>query len=295
MLLIRAEQIEAMRRAARERLARATVEELHYSSPHAMLGLSEAETEARLQTALAKAGRYSLDTVRDIRAFVRLCYRVGPNFDEYPPFQRILTSGSSSPLGTLFLRASDEDWIAAAVYDIVGRSRDVTEAALGEHASPAFLRTEGVGLSLAKLTLEHAAAYHEQALHPDVWRLAGLEPLTEVEDLEDQIRAVQDTPNQEAHAMIHASAGFVGAIILDHDGPEADLFYWVGRPFWGKGIATVAVTQRIAMLRGHPTIRQVTAEVYVGNLPSLRVVEKSGFTPVPEEAEEGTLRYRVQI
>jgi RimJ/RimL family protein N-acetyltransferase len=295
MLLIRADQVRALHRATRERLARGTVDELYHSSPHAMLGLSAAEIESRLQTALAKADRYSLYTLRDLKAFVQLCYRVGPNFDEYSPFQSILTSRSSSPLDTLFDRATDEDWNAAAVCDIVGRSLDATEPAGRECASPTFSRAEGAALTLVELTTKNAAVYHQQALHPDVWRLAGLEPLVRVADVERCIRMMQADPDQEGLAIIHTREGFVGAITLRHDGPTAQLLYWVGRRFWGKGVATAAVRQRIAMLQGHPMIRQVTAEVFAANAPSLRVLEKCGFARAPEEAEQGARRYRFHI
>lgn len=295
MLVIRGDQLEALHRATRERLARETVDELYRSSPHAMLGLSAAETEVRLQTALAKADAYSLYAVRDLRAFVRLCYRVGPNFDQYPPFQRILTSRSFSPLETMFDWANDEDWIEAAVCDIVGRSRDATEAAAGERANPTFSGADGVAVSLVGLTPEHAAAYHQQALHPDVWRLADLEPLVRVMDVERHIRMMQADPDREGLAIIHPSEGFVGAITLDHDGPTVRLLYWVGRRFWGKGVATAAVRQRMAMLQGNPMIRQVTAGVFAGNAPSLRVLEKCGFARAKEEAEQGARRCRFHI
>lgn len=294
MLVIRSEQMEALSRVARQRLARETLDELYHSSPHAMLGLSPAETEARLQTTLAKANSYSFYTVRDIRAFVRLCFRIGQDFDLYPPFQEIFTSRPSPRLGALFERATDADWAAAAVYDIVGRSRDAAEQP-AEGASPSSSVADDVSVSLVALKPEHAAVYHRQVLHPDVWRLADLEPLADLEDVEDYIRSMLDAPNRVGHAIVHTDLGFVGAIVLRHNGPTARLLYWVGRRFWGKGVATAAVRQQIALLRGHPTIQQVTAEIFAGNAPSMRVLEKCGFVAATQKAEQRSRRYRLPI
>lgn len=58
----------------------------------------------------------------------------------------------------------------------------------------------------------------------------------------------------------------------------ADLTFWVGRPFWGKGIGTAAV--RIATSYAFDTLglERVQAFVYDWNEASPRVLEHCGFT-----------------
>jgi RimJ/RimL family protein N-acetyltransferase len=51
------------------------------------------------------------------------------------------------------------------------------------------------------------------------------------------------------------------------------LGYWVGREWWGRGVATQAVT----LLVNEVTIRPLYAHVVVHNVGSIRVLEKCGF------------------
>ena len=49
--------------------------------------------------------------------------------------------------------------------------------------------------------------------------------------------------------------------------------YWLGRTFWGRGVATAAVAQFLAEI----TVRPLAARVAKHNVASLRVLEKFGF------------------
>jgi RimJ/RimL family protein N-acetyltransferase len=72
--------------------------------------------------------------------------------------------------------------------------------------------------------------------------------------------------------------GHIGAWTDGETGKRL-LGYWLGREFWGRGIATAAVTQ---LLRSEPS-RPITAHVAKHNLGSIRVLEKCGFTRAGEE------------
>lgn len=58
---------------------------------------------------------------------------------------------------------------------------------------------------------------------------------------------------------------------------HAELGYWVGVPFWGKGYATEAA--RAAVAFGFETLRlnRIFAHHFAGNLASQRVLEKIGL------------------
>jgi RimJ/RimL family protein N-acetyltransferase len=62
---------------------------------------------------------------------------------------------------------------------------------------------------------------------------------------------------------------------------EADrnVGYWIGRSFWGRGVATAALRAFLAL----ETTRPLTAHVAVHNLGSRRVLEKCGFDVVREQ------------
>jgi RimJ/RimL family protein N-acetyltransferase len=51
------------------------------------------------------------------------------------------------------------------------------------------------------------------------------------------------------------------------------LGYWVGREYWGRGVAT----QALALLVDEVSIRPLYAHVAVHNVGSIRVLEKCGF------------------
>ena len=50
--------------------------------------------------------------------------------------------------------------------------------------------------------------------------------------------------------------------------------YWLGRQFWGKGIATRALSEFLAQV----TARPLDAYVAKNNVGSIRVLQKCGFT-----------------
>lgn len=62
--------------------------------------------------------------------------------------------------------------------------------------------------------------------------------------------------------------------------------YWVGKEFWGKGLATQALAELIAELGTRP----LHAYVAKTNLGSIRVLEKCGFVPSDEDEDLYELR-----
>ncbi len=60
---------------------------------------------------------------------------------------------------------------------------------------------------------------------------------------------------------------------------EREVGYWIGRQFWGKGIATKA----LAAFLGHVKQRPLHARAVKDNIASLRVLQKCGFTICGED------------
>jgi len=63
------------------------------------------------------------------------------------------------------------------------------------------------------------------------------------------------------------------------DPDEREVTYWIGRSFWGKGIATRALTAYLAVDPARPLHARVAAD----NLASRRVLEKCGFRVIGHE------------
>ncbi len=67
-------------------------------------------------------------------------------------------------------------------------------------------------------------------------------------------------------------AGHVSSFIMFG---ERNVSYWLGKEFWGKGVATAALTKFLE----HVTIRPLYGRAIKDNLASIRVLEKCGFKP----------------
>ncbi len=82
-----------------------------------------------------------------------------------------------------------------------------------------------------------------------------------------------------------AGGELVGACGLKevHD-RQADLGYWIGVPYWGRGYATEAARLVVAFAFGALGLERVTAHALLSNPASCRVLERVGFREV-ERAE----------
>jgi RimJ/RimL family protein N-acetyltransferase len=55
---------------------------------------------------------------------------------------------------------------------------------------------------------------------------------------------------------------------------EPEVSYWIGKKYWGKGLATEALSKFL----GHVRTRPLFARAAKDNIASIRVLEKCGFT-----------------
>lgn len=102
-----------------------------------------------------------------------------------------------------------------------------------------------------------------------------------VEDQTDRSAFIERTSRLTAdpsvtHEVIDVdgmAAGTIGRFRMDG---QLEVTYWVGREFWGKGIATTA----LRLLLAETPERPVYARAASDNLGSLRVLEKAGFRRV---------------
>ena len=66
---------------------------------------------------------------------------------------------------------------------------------------------------------------------------------------------------------------------VDSNDPSvAEISYWVGRAYWGRGIAGAAVAAFLTQIRDeHPAVTALVAKVKTGNRASERVLLRAGF------------------
>ena len=74
------------------------------------------------------------------------------------------------------------------------------------------------------------------------------------------------------------SSGRVAGYVASWEGDgERFIAYWLGKEYWGQGIATAAVAE---FLLCHELKRPLHAHVARANIGSIRVLQKSGFQAV---------------
>jgi RimJ/RimL family protein N-acetyltransferase len=98
---------------------------------------------------------------------------------------------------------------------------------------------------------------------------------------EDAVWWVNTGSKQEVTRVIEFNqqlAGIVGVIPGCFENQRCgELGYWLGQPFWGKGLATLAVKAMTSLIFTETAIVRLCAPIYGPNKASMRVAEKSGY------------------
>ncbi len=99
-------------------------------------------------------------------------------------------------------------------------------------------------------------------------------------DADTYLQSVVDQ-HPETDFAIATQEEAIGGIALkvkeDVSRKSAELGYWLGEPFWGKGIATAAVGAIVEYGFSQFDIVRIWAEVFEWNPASICVLEKAGF------------------
>jgi ribosomal-protein-alanine N-acetyltransferase len=73
----------------------------------------------------------------------------------------------------------------------------------------------------------------------------------------------------------------IGCLAVERQGDvargSAEIGYWLGQPFWGRGIASAAVHHASEVALGQPDLWRLFAPVFSWNPASMRILEKNGF------------------
>lgn len=101
-----------------------------------------------------------------------------------------------------------------------------------------------------------------------------------LEDAQAYIERNGDADPPTHFALTHQgeAIGSIGLMLgTDIERISAEIGYWIGEPFWGRGVVQRAVEATVAY--GMPTfgLRRIFAQANVRNIGSNRVLEKAGF------------------
>ena len=122
--------------------------------------------------------------------------------------------------------------------------------------------------------------FFDQQLDPDANHMAAFtarNPADRAAFMEHWARILGDETITKRTILVDGQvAGNVGS--FEQFG-EREVGYWLGKDFWGKGVATRALWAFLREVRARPLLARVAKD----NLASRRVLEKCGFTICGED------------
>lgn len=124
---------------------------------------------------------------------------------------------------------------------------------------------------------------YKYAKDPRVGPIAGWPVHTSAEQSREVILGVLSAP--ETYAVVLKETGLpIGSIGLHHNDlaekeDEAELGYWLGVPYWGRGLIPEASREVIRHAFEELNLNRIWCGYYEGNEKSHRVQEKLGFKP----------------
>ncbi|GCF06443.1 GNAT family N-acetyltransferase [Dictyobacter arantiisoli] len=136
------------------------------------------------------------------------------------------------------------------------------------------------GIVLRDVTMNDLPIFFDQQLDPEANYMAAFttkDPADKDAFMAHWTRILSDETSSIQTILFDGQvAGSVSKYIDEDEQPEVT--YWIGKPYWSKGIATRAL---IAFLN-HIKDRPLYARAAKDNIGSLRVLEKCGFLRIGE-------------
>lgn len=140
-------------------------------------------------------------------------------------------------------------------------------------------------LILRQWNITDATALYKYAKEPEIGENAGWTPHKSVDESRQIIKTVFAKP--KIYAMVLKDTdqpiGCIG-LMFGKDTfenlpeGEAEIGFWIGKPFWGKGFTTEAAKALIAHAFNTLKIHAIWGSNYNSNIASQKVFEKCGFT-----------------
>ncbi len=151
-----------------------------------------------------------------------------------------------------------------------------------------FAHLEGERVLLRPLRPEDAAQAfpmiheREEVLRWLIWK--GPASMLELRRMYGRwLIASEEGDNYHLAIIGRESGDFYGSISTRFQGHPfvGDVGYWIGEPHWSRGVASEAVFLVSWLSFRYLGARELIADVFLGNDPSTRVLEKNGFTQDP--------------
>jgi len=146
-------------------------------------------------------------------------------------------------------------------------------------------------LILRPLQMTDAAGILDLRSDPELNRFLEREPLTHIGEAEGVIEHLLSGVSAGAYrywvlAEKNTSA-LIGTLCLWHfaeDGKSADIGYELKKEFQGKGYMSEAVEALLRTAFTHMNVEILYAETHQANIPSLKLLQRNGFTDISDSA-----------
>ena len=123
-------------------------------------------------------------------------------------------------------------------------------------------------------------SFFEHQLDPEASRMAGFPARDEKSFMAHWTRILDD--ESVVKKTILFRGGVAGNVVSFVQSDEREVGYWIGKEYWGKGIATHALAEFLSLEERLP----LCAHVARSNAASIRVLKKCGFRITGEESED---------
>jgi uncharacterized protein (TIGR01244 family) len=126
--------------------------------------------------------------------------------------------------------------------------------------------------------------FYEQQLDPEAAQMADF-PSRDREAFMAHWAKILANDNVQIQTILFDGKVAGNVVCFEQDG-KREVGYWLGKDFWGKGIATRALSAFLGQVKVRPLYGYVAKH----NIASRRVLEKCGFTLDAEDGEELVLK-----
>ncbi len=166
---------------------------------------------------------------------------------------------------------------------------------------PGQIGYDGVIMESGRIVLrpwreDDAPALYKYASDPEVGPRAGWEPHKSIKESLEIIRTVFHNDTTWAIELKETGEPLGAMGYLPAEGSQLPsrkgeplVGYWVGRPYWNRGICTEALQLMLGHIREATDIRSLIGSHFIDNPASGRVMEKCGFVPTGETCVDQTL------
>lgn len=145
-------------------------------------------------------------------------------------------------------------------------------------------------ISLRQVTDSDLPIFYEQQRDPAAVHMAAFtaaNPEDRAAFNDHWARILADDNNLIRTIVVEGQVAGSVSSYVDELGPEVT--YWLGRDFWGRGVATVALAAFLKEQRTRPLFARAAAD----NAASLRVLQKCGFVITGQEQGYANARQQV--